>query len=254
MSEFWYTVYTMQEKYGEDYQSFTLFGPLHLFWLILALCICVICSIINRRLSEKGKSRFLRIIMALLLAEEITRQTVTLVTGQWQPEMMPLHMCSINIFVCLWYVIHPNKLAGNILYALCLPGAVIALFSPTWLALPITNLFHILSEALHILLTLFPVLLLGGGFRPEPRMLPKVFLCLLGACTVIYPLNKALGTNFFFLNDPDGNIITKVCSSIFGERFYIVGMVIILAVMWVVLYLPWWLKGRKQKSTSDNAL
>lgn len=245
LSEFWYTVYSMQEKYGEDYQSFTLFGPTHLFWLFLTLCICVICSLRYRKFSEKGRLRFLRVLMALLITEELTRQLTTFITDQWQPEMLPLHMCSINIFVCLWYVIHPNNLAGNILYALCLPGAAIALLSPTWLALPINNIFHICSEVLHILLVLFPITLLVGGFRPNPRMLPKVFLCLLGACAVIYPLNKALGTNFFFLNDPNGNIITKVCSSVFGEHFYIIGMGIILAVMWVVLYLPWWLKDRK---------
>lgn len=31
MSEFWYTVYTMQDLYGESYTSFTLFSPTHIF-------------------------------------------------------------------------------------------------------------------------------------------------------------------------------------------------------------------------------
>ncbi len=246
MSEFWYTVYTMQDKYGEDYQSFSLFSPTHLFWLALCVCVCVGGFFLYRRASEKGLCFWRFVVAALILAVVCSRQVVIIVTGQWRPEVLPLHMCSINIFVCLWYTIHPTKLAGNILYTLCLPGAVIALLSPTWLALPVANVCHISSELLHILLALYPVLLLAGGFRPDYRMLPKVLLCLVGVCIIIYPLNNALGTNFFFLNDPYGNVISEVCTGIFGERFFIIGFALILAVLIFVLYLPWRIADRKR--------
>lgn len=244
MSEFWYTVYTMQDLYGEDYQSFTLFGPTHLCWLLLCVGVCVVGAILYHRASEKGRHTCRTVLAVLLLAAEGSRQLVIAVTGQWQPEVMPLHLCSINIFVCLWYSVHPTRLAGNILYTLCLPGAVIALLSPTWLVLPAASFFHINSEVLHILLVLYPVLLLAGGFRPDIHMLPRVLLCLLGACVVIYPLNKILGTNFMFLNDPYGNVITAACTAVFGEQFYLVGFALLLVLL-LVLYLPWWSADRR---------
>lgn len=246
MSEFWYTLYTMQDLYGKDYESFTLFGPVHLFWLFLCVLVCSLCAFFYHRASEKGQHNWRAVLGILLVLVEGSRQLTNVVTGQWQPEVMPLHLCSINIFVCAWYSIHPTKIAGNILYALCLPAAIIALLSPSWLALPITNFFHISSEVLHILLVLYPILLLTGGFRPDYHILPKVLAYLFGVCVIIYPLNKILDTNFLFLNDPYGNIITVACTSVFGERFYLIGFALILLLLMLILYLPWWISDRRK--------
>ncbi|MCD8118402.1 MAG: YwaF family protein [Lachnospiraceae bacterium] len=248
MSEFWYTLYTMQDLYGKDYESFSLFGRVHLFWLVLSVFIWILGAFLYHRASEKRRRTWRAVLGTLLVLLECSRQLTNVVTGQWEPAVMPLHLCSINIFVCAWYSIHPTKLAGNILYALCLPAAIIALLSPSWLALPITNFFHISSELLHILLALYPVLLLAGGFRPDIHELPKVLSCLLGVCVIIYPLNKVLDTNFMFLNDPYGNIITVACTAVFGERFYLIGFAVILFLLMLILYLPWWISGRKISS------
>ncbi len=246
MSEFWYTVYTMKDVYGSDYTSFTLFSPTHIFWLVLLVVICVVCAILYRRASEQKRLIARRVLSAFILLTEVTRQRVIISAGQWIPAALPLHLCSVNIFVCLWYTIHPTKVAGNILYCLCLPGALVALLSPTWLALPINNICHITSELLHISLVLYPVLLLAGGFRPQPRMIPKVLACLAGAAVVIYPINKLLGTNFFFINGYEDNVITELFASIFGEQFYLVGFIFVIAILLVVLYLPWYLSDKKR--------
>ncbi len=238
MSTFWYTVYTMQDLYGEDYKSFTLFSGTHIFWLVLCVVICAAVAMIYRRAS-KGMRRKMQLGLAIIIAlVELSRQTVIIVTGQWRPETLPLHLCSVNIFISLWYGIHPNKLAGNILYALCLPGAAVALLSPTWCALPINNFCHIDSEMLHILLVCYPVMLLAGGFKPEIKMLPKVLAVLAGMLVVIYPINKLLGTNFFFINDPYGNVITSFCTGIFGEDLFVVGYIVILILLFVLMYTP----------------
>ncbi len=238
MSEFWYTVYTMQDTYGSSYQSFSLFDGTHLFWLFLTVAICVTGALLYRKASDKTRRRVNIILAVVILLVETSRQIIIISTGQWRPETLPLHLCSVNIFVCLWFAIKPNKLAANILYSLCLPGAAVALLSPSWLALPITNFFHINSEVLHILLFLYPILLLSGGFQPDIRELPKVLVCLFGACLIIYPLNKLIGTNFMFLNGAHSNAITSVCASIFGDDYYLIGFALILAAVLVVLYLP----------------
>ncbi len=244
MSEFWYTVYTMKEKYGDDYQAFSLFSSTHIFWLVLCVGLCIVVASFYRKASEERRQTYLRVLSLLILITEGSRQLMIIVTGQWQPETLPLHFCSINIFVCLWNSIHPNKLAKHILYTLCLPGAIVALLSPTWLALPITNFCHIDSEVLHILLVLYPVLLVSGNFRPDIKTVPKVILCLLIACAAIYPINMALGTNFFFINSYEDNVITVIFSNIFGENLYILGFIPVIAIVILVLYLPWIIADR----------
>ncbi len=246
LSEFWYTVYTMKDKYGSSYKSFTLFSSTHLFWLALCVLLCIGGFILYRRADEKAQLKTLRGLSIAILITEGIRQVVIISTGQWQPETLPLHLCSINIFVCLWHSIHPTSLAKHILYTLCLPGALIALLSPTWLALPINNICHITSEALHIELVLYPILLLAGGFKPDIKQVPKVIIVLLIVCCIIQPINKTLGTNFMFINGYEDNIITEVFASIFGNNLYIIGFIPVIAVLVAVLYLPWILAERKR--------
>ncbi|MCD7776386.1 MAG: YwaF family protein [Firmicutes bacterium] len=245
MSEFWYTVYTMQDTYGSGYQSFSLFDSTHIFWLVFAFAVCATGALLYRKASPDTRRRVNIILAAVIVCVEASRQLVIIVTGQWRPETLPLHMCSINIFVCLWYAIKPNKLAANILYSLCMPGAAVALLSPSWLALPINNFCHINSEVLHILLLMYPILLLAGGFRPDIHELPKVLVCLFGFCAIIYPLNKLIGTNFMFLNGAHSNAITSLCASVFGDELYLIGFAVILAVILTVLYLPFVLTSKK---------
>ena len=81
------------------------------------------------------------------------------------------------------------------------------MLSPSWQRLPVWNLLHLLSYSIHVLLILYPVLLLAGGFRPQVHRIRWVLAFLCATATPIFFLNRMLKTNFFFLNDPQGNNI-----------------------------------------------
>lgn len=76
------------------------------------------------------RHQILRAVFVLMLADEFMKQTVLLYTGQWNVTYLPLHLCSINIFVCWYDAIHQSRWSKEILYALCIPGAVVAMLSP----------------------------------------------------------------------------------------------------------------------------
>ena len=166
-SPFWYTVDTMQALHGYDYHAFELFGPVHLFWLGLCAFLCAGGSVLFRRLGPAGRQRVLRVLTLLLLTDELLKDVSSLATGQFVWAFLPFHLCSINLFVCVWYALRPHPLAAEVLYALCLPGAAAALLFPSWQALPLWNVMHLHSSTVHTMLVLFPVLLLAGGFRPR---------------------------------------------------------------------------------------
>ena len=172
-SPFWYTIDTMQALHGYDYHAFELFGPVHLFWLGLCAALCVGGSLLFRRLGPAGRRRVLAVLTVLLLADELLKDVSSLATGQFVWAFLPFHLCSINLFICVWYALRPNDLAAEVLYALCLPGAAAALLFPSWQAVPLWNVMHLHSSTVHTMLVLFPVLLLAGGFRPDVRRLPK---------------------------------------------------------------------------------
>ncbi|MCD8106538.1 MAG: YwaF family protein [Oscillospiraceae bacterium] len=238
MSTFWYTDNTMLTERGEDYTAFSLFDGTHLFWLGFAVLFIIAICFFYRR-SSSGMRRKMEIgLGAAIVFCELFRQCVVIFSGQWLPETLPLHLCSYNIGICMWYGIHPTKLAANILYTLCIPGAAVALLSPSWMMLPIWNFSHIDSELTHILLLTYPIMLVAGGFRPDIRYVPKIIGGLLCLCAVIYPLNVLLGTNFLFITDPYGNAITCVCTSIFGAKLFILGYVILLVIIVFLMHTP----------------
>lgn len=246
MSSFWYTIDTMQRLRGGDYKAFPLFGPVHCFWLGLCAALCLGGFFLFRRLGPKGRRRVLAALTALLLADELFKDIPALLTGQFTWQFLPFHLCSINLFICLWYALRPNPLAAETLYALALPGALAALLFPSWQPVPLWNFIHIHSSTVHTILAVYPVLLLGGGFRPDVRRLPKVFLILMLDTAAAALCNHFLGTNFMFLRGAYGNAALGAIQSLFGPA-YILGLLLIVFAVWLVLYLPWVLASARAK-------
>lgn len=115
MSEFWYTKATMN-KLNPDYIRFEHFSPTHLFVTAIFIAIIAAAMIFYHKLDEKGRQKFLYIMSALLIADELWKHVLSAATGQWEWEFVPLHLCSINIFVCVINSFKRDKLTSEILY------------------------------------------------------------------------------------------------------------------------------------------
>ncbi len=238
LSQFWWTAAAFNEHDGYSVRRFGLFSAEHFLWLGIAVIVIALCVVLYRRLSHTGRKRMLIVVTALLISDELLKYVATAVTGQFEISYLPFHLCSINLFVCLANTIRPTKTAKNILYALCLPGALIALLVPTWTVYPMWNVMFLHSETIHILLVVYPCLLLFTGFKPDYRELPKVGAFLAGTAVVAVIINSIWDTNFLFLNGTAGNPVLRLCAEVFGD-VYQIGLVIILALVWTLLYFPW---------------
>lgn len=226
--------------------QFHPFSPVHLCVTAVFLLIIIGAMVFYKKLGEKERQKFLYVMAALLIADELFKHIGSAATGQWEWEFVPLHLCSINIFMCVYNAFRRNDLSAEVLYATCIPGASLALLMPTWTNLPYWNFMSIHSNSVHVLLLMYPLLLLAGGFRPDFRRLPKVFLVLCCECVPIFFINKVLDTNFFFLNGTAGNPVLKILAGIFGKELYFLGMPLLLIAVWAVMYFPWYIIGKKK--------
>lgn len=248
MAEFWKTIPTIQAERGGNYHAYPLFGAQHLAELgVSALFLLGFC-LLYRGSAPPVRRRLLVLVTALLLADELLKYAVTLATGQWSWAYLPLHLCSINLFVCLYHTLTGRRWCKEVLYALCIPGAAAALLLPTWRAAPVWNIMHLHSQSVHTLLILYPLLLLLDGFRPDPRRIPQVLAFLGVTALPISALNRILGTNFYFLNGAEGNVLTALFAQLLGSNFYVLGFVPVIAVLLALMYLPWWLAARRRRS------
>ena len=167
---FWWTDGTFVKNKKPKNFGFTHFEATHIFWLVLLVVTAVVCSLCYRKCGEKGRKRFRFIVAGLIFLDEIAKWIMLFATDQWTVNYLPLHLCTINIFIIAIHLIKPYKSLDNFLYMICIPAALAALLFPTWTRQPILNFMHIHSSTIHILLALYPIMLTAGGdIKPRAR-------------------------------------------------------------------------------------
>lgn len=217
--------------------GFEMFDACHLLWLAGIAGFIAACCLLYRRLGGKQR-RWMRIIVAAaVVADEAFKMAVLLIGGNFTVNYLPLHLCSINLFVIAWHAFRPSKVLDNFLYAVCVPGALAALLFPSWTALPPASLMHIHSFTFHMLLACYPMMLLAGGdIRPQAKTLPKVLLLLACLAGVAALANEALGTNFMFLSYASKSNPLYWFEKHWGS--HLLGYAVILPVLLLGLYGP----------------
>lgn len=247
MSDFWKSYDITAAEYGAGYECYPLFGTVHLIELALSALFLLCMVWWYRRSTPRTRRHILVGVTAALLVDEAALLLGMACTGQWNWSYLPLHLCSINVFVCLYNTPTDRSWCKEELYALCIPGAALALLCPSWRDVPgWFTLINLHSVSIHALLVLYPVLLVAGGYRPSVRRVPQVLAFLFGSALPIYFLNKPLHTNFYFLNNPYGNVITSTFTAWFGEKFYILGFLPAIALALALMYAPWVVGKRKK--------
>ena len=217
--------------------GFAHFDKVHFIWLLFFILITVIGCIWYRRQDQAERIRIRKRLAIMLVADELFKVICLLIGGRYRASYLPLHLCSINIFLIAIHAWKPSKLLGGYLYTVGIPGAIAALLFPTWTSLPIMNFMHLHSFTVHILLAMYPIVLLtAGDIVPRVKELPKYLLLLVGMAIPIYGVNLLLDTNFMFLMSADPGNPLYIFEQLWGNHLY--GYPILIAGVLIVMYVP----------------
>ena len=232
MQYFMDTTETIVEGVG-----FAHFGPLHLAELVFFVLVAAGCALLYRKSGEKGRKTIRILFAVLLILDEVFKHVMLLIGSRWTPDYLPVHLCSVNVFLASYHAWKPKKTIADFLYCICLPAALAALLFPSWNSLPLANFMHLHSLSIHMLLFIYPLMLLAGGeVSRDPRRIPKCLLILLGLAAVALIVNLIFDTNFMFLMYADDNNPLKVFENLFGS--HLIGYPIIITAVLFVMYLP----------------
>jgi hypothetical integral membrane protein (TIGR02206 family) len=225
-----------QETIGEGF-GFRHFGKQHLGWLAAFVAVTVFFCRRYKTFDANRRKRWRRMAAILLLLNEAFKTVMLMLRGNYRAKYLPLHLCSINIFLILWHAWKPNKTLGNFLYTVCIPGALAALITPTWTKLPWLNYMFFHSTSAHILLIMYPLTLtVCGEIKPRLKQVPKSLLLLLALAGLALVLNLCLDTNFMFLMS-----VTKSNPLYFFQELWgshLLGFPVIIAGVVLVMYAP----------------
>ena len=232
----------------KDGLGFALYDSVHLAWLAVTIATIVAGCLLYCRLGESGRSRFRKTLAVVLVVDEVFKLVLLFVGGTFTKNYLPLHLCNINIFLTVFHAWKPTDAVGKFLYLVCVPAAMAAVLFPAWTDLPVMNFMHLHSFTLHILLVLYPIVLLAGGeVKPRAADVPKCLGILLAEAVAVYGVNLLLDTNYFYLMEaPSGNPLYWFQQN-WGNHW--LGFPILVAAALLLMFLPIWaingLKGKK---------
>ena len=225
------------DKYLPEGVGFQTFGLTHLIWLLCGAAFWVAACLFYRRLSADKKKRALQILGAYIFLQEMLKNLVLIIQGEFSWGYLPFHLCGINILLITFDIFKQTKTVRSFLYYFAIPGAMLALLFPNWTDTPVWNFFHIHSFTIHILLVLYPLLLVTTGqAETDLKAGLKGTLLLIAMAIPVYGLNVLWGTNFMFLMEPDSGNPLEMFEKLLGSHLW--GFPILLPVVILIMYLP----------------
>ena len=222
----------MPEGYG-----FSTFGLTHLLWLLAAVLLCVGACLLYKRLSDGGKKIMLTLLGSYIFFQEMLKNVIVAAVDEFSWGYLPFHLCGINILLIAFDVIKPTKIVRTFLYYFGIAGAALALLFPNWTSQPFWNFFHLHSFTIHILLVMYPLILVTSGqVETGLKSAFKSILLLVALAIPVYGLNLLWDTNFMFLMRPDKGNPLELFEKLLGSHLW--GFPILLPIVILIMHLP----------------
>ena len=122
--------------------GFQLYDNIHLGWLLGIGLFIFLLTMYYRQAREPLRSRIRQWLASIILVMEIVKDIYHIVRGTFSFYYLPLHLCSLAIFIIFWHAFRSNSTNKEMLYALVLPGALAALIFPEWTTTAIYTYLH----------------------------------------------------------------------------------------------------------------
>ncbi|MCR4789328.1 MAG: YwaF family protein [Lachnospiraceae bacterium] len=241
--------FTYETKLPAD-TGYQLFRTEHI--VIMTLCFLFICACIHfyKKSSSRSGSRPDIIFGSFPLILIIARMIYVICCKEDLVYELPLHLCSLAGIVCFfhamlslkkdpsWFLRSLKGFLGQVLFALCMPGAALAIIFPNGIVYPV---FHFITFESYLFHTLIIIYVCFGLI--DHRIVPSLhdaymsILFLLVTVPFIYIFNVRFGTDYMFLLYPSyGSPLTGIYEA-YGHAGYLVfyGILAVLEIFLINL-------------------
>ena len=227
-----------------DGLGFGLFSPGHLGGMLFCAGLLAGLCVGYRRLGAVGRHGMRRAVAFSAVGLELVRALALILGGEYSVGRLPLHLCSLAIYITLLHALRGGELTGQFLYAFCMPGAIAAILLPDWNYYPLFHFMPFCGFTLHALIAGYALMLTcGGELRPELRRTPACLGLMLLMAVPVYLFDLWADTNYMFLNWPPEH--TPLAWFRFLGRGFVLGYLPLIAAVWALIYLPFYARGRR---------
>ncbi len=229
--------------FAGDYPGpeFEFFGAAHLAAISILIALNFwLASFKNA--GERTKARIRWTLAIILWVNEIAWHAWNAAVGRWTIQtMLPLHLCSVLVWVGAFMLMTKNQVIYEFAYFLGIAGAFQAVMTPDLgiYGFPHFRFFQtFLSHGLIITSSIYMTVV--EGFRPTWKSLLRVAIGINIYMVVIFFVNTAIGSNYLMINGkPDTASLLDILPD---WPIYIIHMEIIGIANCLLLYLPFIVK------------
>lgn len=240
----------MAKYFALEYEggSFVLFGAGHLIALALVILLCLWFFHVRTVWGEAEKRRFRYAAAAVLFLNELAWHAWAAYWGVWTIQtMLPLHMCSVVVWLTMWMLLTNSRPIYEIVYFLGIGGATQALLTPdiTGYGFPHFRAFN--TFLAHGLLVAVPVYMtVVEGFRPTLKSFWRVILWTNIYMIPVFFLNLAIGSNYLFIAGKPN--FPTLLDALAPWPWYILQLEVIGFAILFLLYIPFLVKDWRAKN------
>lgn len=186
--------------------GYSLYSPAHISAIAVSLLITAFILIRFTISNEAARLRIRRVTAVIPVIMLAVRLTYVVICGASIVYELPLHLCSMTGIFCFIYEFYLKKspyvrsVLGQAMYALCLPGAMMAILFPNGTVYPIIHYISFESYLFHSLIIAYICIrLVDKGITPGLKEAYKGILFLLIIVPPVYLFNVIFNTNFMFV-------------------------------------------------------
>lgn len=231
-----------------------IFGPKHLAVVAVFALIWVAIFYFRKNWNEKQRDS-IRLTLAILMAiNEIGLHIWAAYWGIWNIQtMLPLHMCSVILWLTVYMVLSKNYALYEFTYFLGIAGALQAFLTPADGAMYDIPHFRIMQTLIaHGFLITIPIFMtVVDGFRPTLASFKRVFIWTNIYMVAIFFLNRIIGSNYLFIaQKPPSPTLMDMLSP---WPWYIPQLEVVAFIIFFILYIPFLIKDQRAKQSVRQA-
>ncbi|NNE46917.1 MAG: TIGR02206 family membrane protein [Rhodothermales bacterium] len=241
MGQFWTIDYS-----GDPFE---LFGAPHIVVMVVVALISIALVVRGRRIDTERHAAIRRTLAALLVLNEVLwhvwAATEDVYTIQ---EMLPLHLCSVMVWLSAYALVRPNQHLYELMYFLGVAGSVQALLTPDAGIFGFPHFRFLQTMISHGLVFIVGIYVVAvEGYRPTRQSVVRVFLGLNLYALAVGLLNAAIGSNYLYVNGrpPTPSVIDLMPA----WPWYLLYLEVIALGLLALLYLPF--AGRKSPAVEQ---
>ena len=227
--------------------GYPLFGAAHLISVAITLAFTIFLLAVITRLEDEKRRRIQKFIPGVMVIMEIFKDMFLVSVNRFGIGYLPLHICSIGIFVFLLREYLPwlwaKNALGEIAFIIIMPASMAALLFADWtIYYPVLNFMNIYSYVWHGMLVLYPLLIRRcNEISPSIKHIHYNLIFLMLIVPPIYVFDKHFGCNYLFVNWPVPGSPLVWLESVMGNPGYLVGYGVLTAIVILTMYLIIWL-------------